>query len=149
MNNLRHTGIYVSDLGAMEAFYTEVFQMKAVCSARPEENPMLDELFGRENARIRTSKLITPYGVTQGTGDMIELVETVNFRSGSLDGDRQISLAGMNHIAFGVDDIRQTAGEILKHGGTMETEITRMENGSCCAFARDIEGNWLELIQRV
>ena len=148
MITLRHSGIYVEDILRMEHFYSETFSMKAVCSQNAESSPLLDELYGRENCQILTTKLITPYGQVSGSGDMIELVKVLSFACDALPEGRPICHTGMNHIAMGVDDIVATCDKIVEFGGKVSTQIYTMQNGNKCAFARDPEGNWLELIQR-
>ena len=146
---IRHTGIYVNDMKRMEAFYTSVFQMHAICSMEPDEGELFDELLGTRNARIMTSKLITPYGKTAGQGDMVELVKVLSEGDcGALPEERPISMIGMTHLAFQVEDITASVDRIMKNGGLRKTGIKEMRNGNKCCFCTDPEGNWIELIER-
>lgn len=147
---IRHTGIYVNDICKLEDFYTGVFQMVPICSMEPDQGKIFDELLGACSVEILTTKLVTPYGKKNGQGDMLELVK---IRSGRLElpvlpKDHPISMVGMGHIAFGVDDMYETVNEIRKREGTQKTEIVSMGNKNLCCFCRDPEGNWIELIQR-
>lgn len=144
MIELRHVGVYVSELERMEVFYKNVFLMTVIQSKVFTENALLDELLGNRQAII--SKLITPYGSVSGTGDMVELVEVCGKKSEeSIAGE--IFIPGTAHIAFGVDDILATADRIIVNGGCMKTSIVEIGSNKCC-FCVDPEGNWLELIQR-
>lgn len=146
---VRHTGIYVDDIRLMEEFYTAVFHMHPLCSMEPDEGELFDELLGIQNARILTTKLITPYGRTTGQGDMLELVKVLSERNQpGLPKDRPVSMTGMAHLAFGVDDIRATVEKLLNKNGILRTEIKTMKNGNKCCFCTDPEGNWIELIER-
>ncbi len=147
---IRHTGIYVNDIAGLEYFYKSVFDMIAICSKKPDRGELFDELLGTENSFIVTTKLITPYGKQAGQGDMIELVKvlTESVETLSLPENRPVSMTGMAHVAFGVDDIEDTVSRILSGGGQQKTDIVEMKNGSRCCFCTDPEGNWIELIQR-
>lgn len=144
MIELRHVGVYVSELEKMETFYKNVFQMTVIQSKVFTENPLLDELLGNRQAII--SKLITPYGRISGTGDMVELVEVCGEQpKKSITGE--VYIPGTAHIAFGVDDIPVIVNRIMENGGCMKTSIVGLGSNKCC-FCVDPEGNWLELIQR-
>lgn len=147
---IRHTGIYVNDICKMENFYTSVFQMIPICSMEPDRGKLLNELLGIDDVEILTTKLVTPYGKKNGQGDMLELVkvQTAMRDLPVLPAGHPISMIGMGHIAFGVDDIQETVGKIRKESGEQKTEIVSMRNRNLCCFCRDPEGNWIELIQR-
>ena len=147
---IRHTGIYVNDIVGLEKFYMSVFDMTAICSQEPDRGSLFDELLEKENSSVMTTKLITPYGKQAGQGDMIELVKvtTESAETLSLPENRPVSLTGMAHVAFGVDDIKETVSRILSGGGQQKTSIVQMKNGNRCCFCTDPEGNWIELIQR-
>lgn len=156
MTAIRHIGFYVNDIQKLEAFYTSVFQMIPVCSMEPDSSVLFDELLGIRNARILTTKLVTPYGKKNGQGDMLELVKILSkdtdFKTDCLKnlrgGGNPISAPGTGHTAFGIDNMQQTVCSIIREQGTQETEIVRMRGVSLCCFCRDPEGNWIELIQR-
>lgn len=144
MIELRHVGVYVSELEKMEVFYKNAFQMTVIQSKVFTENALLDELLKNKQAII--SKLVTPYGSVSGTGDMVELVEVCGEKMGEhIVGE--VFIPGTAHIAFGVDDISATVDRIIENGGCMKTSIVEIGSNKCC-FCVDPEGNWLELIQR-
>lgn len=144
MIELRHVGVYVSELERMETFYKNVFLMTVIQSRVFTENSLLDELLGNRQAII--SKLITPYGGISGTGDMVELVEVCGENAEEhIVGE--VFIPGTAHIAFGVDDISATVDRVIKNGGCRKTSIVEIGINKCC-FCVDPEGNWLELIQR-
>lgn len=59
-----------------------------------------------------------------------------------------ISMTGMAHIAFQIDDMQKTVEQIQEGGGFQKTDIYQMKSGNLCCFCRDPERNWIELIQR-
>lgn len=147
---MRHTGIYVKDIQRLEEFYKAVFKMISICSIESARGRVFDELLRIPDVEIVTSKLVTPYGKMNGQGDMLELVHvTVGAQDiPKLPSNYPISMIGMGHVAFGVDNIRETVGLIKEKNGTICTQIYQMANGNYCCFCRDPEGNWIELIQR-
>lgn len=146
MINIRHTGIYVENITETAEFYKNVFDMTAVCENQEDSNTLLDELFGVNGAKILTTKLITEYGKKNGTGDMIELVKIVHGPE-IKNAHFRLFDNGSSHIAIGVNDLESTEKKIISNGGSMQTKIVKHPNGNKFAFAKDNEGNWIELIE--
>lgn len=147
MINIRHSGIYVDDITKVTSFYKNVFEMTAVCENQEDSNVLLDELLDFKEAKILTTKLITEQGRNNGSGDMIELVKIVNGPD-IKNAHFRVFDNGASHIAIGVDDLELTAKKITENGGSMQTKIVKHSNGNKFAFAKDNEGNWLELIEK-
>ena len=147
MYNLKHIGIYVNDLENEAKFYKNVFNMVSVCESNVEKNSLLDDLFKKDKVMIYTTKLITEIGQKTKMGDMIELIKVTSFHPDSTVDNKSIWTRGMMHIAFGVSDIEDTVELLIANGGKMMTEIHILSNENKCAFAKDPEGNWLEIIQ--
>lgn len=72
MVQLRHAGIYVSDMNKMVRFYTDVFNMHKICENVIQKDSLIEELLGPGSVLI--TKLITDYGKITGSGDMLELI---------------------------------------------------------------------------
>lgn len=149
MIELRHAGIYVKDLERMEAFYAAVLKMKPIFQGTVQKDELIDDLLGVKDGSVKISKLITEFGQEKKTGDMLELVQVLvpEQTEGSLPGKRPVYSIGMNHIAFGVDDLEDCVRLAGENGGTLQTVVHSMANGRKCAFLTDPEGNWIELIQ--
>lgn len=147
---IRHAGIYVNDILKLENFYRTVFQMIPICSMESAKGELFDELLGIHDVEILTTKLITPYGGKNGQGDMLELVKVRQGKDDlpALPENYPISMTGMGHVAFGVDDIYEIIAKIKEGNGLQRTKVTAMQNKNLCCFCRDPEGNWIELIQR-
>ena len=147
MTNIRHTGIYVQDIAKEAEFYIKTFGMSVICEKNIESNELLNDLFKVDDVEIFTTKLITELGCKLGSGEMLELIE-VSFPCNHKQADNsQIYNMGIAHVAIGVDDIEEICSKIVLNDGTMKTNIHLMDNGKKCAFATDLEGNWIELIQ--
>lgn len=140
-------GIYVNNIEVISDFYKNVFNMISVCENQEDANELLDELLDYANCKIITTKLITEQGKINGSGDMIEFVKIL---CGPVSENvcKNIFDCGSVHIAMGVDNIFEVSKKIEQYGGLMKTKIVEHSNGNKFAFAVDIEGNWIELIQR-
>lgn len=146
MLQMAHTGIYVMDIDRMTAFYKSVFHMHVVCEKNFQKDELIRDILKEISAGVLITKLITDQGKKSGVGDMLELLQVVGDQNTRLSGD--IYQAGSVHIGFRVDDIDEVVKRILECGGMRYTDIHIMPNGNRCCFAKDVEGNWLELIER-
>lgn len=148
MIQLRHTGLYVNDLDVESNFYMTVFKMHAICEHSVQKDDLINELL-QTNGYVEITKLITDQGAEDGYDDMIELIQAFpdgeGYHNGG-HGNSWISECGVLHLAFGVDDLQYTVSAIQENGGAVITSIYEMPNGKACFFARDPEGNYLEII---
>lgn len=145
MLQIAHTGLYVKDIGKMTSFYINVFGMHVICENVIQKDLLVSELLKKCNASIKITKLISDQGKLSGIDDMIELIEVDNQELSSIDVP--IYKPGIMHICFRVDDLSNVVGNLLTYGGELYTSIVDMNNGRKCCFARDVEGNYLELIE--
>lgn len=147
MINIRHIGIYVENLKKEQDFFMKCFDMYPISDNNMEKNLLLDDLFKKQNTSIITCKLITEMGRQNRTGDMIELIQVFSFLPANHCNNEKIFATGVMHIGIGVDNIEKTCELVSINGGKIMTNIHKMENGNKCAFAKDPEGNWIEIIQ--
>lgn len=145
---IKHIGIYVRNLELMKKFYSLALNMKIIQSDYLDSGSFYDQLLGCSNTKVRIAKLITEKGVETQIGDMLELIEIIDDFS-CTNQPFKISSIGTVHIAFGVSNIFESIEAIQALGGEVVISPTRRENGNWLAFAKDIEGNWLEVIQNV
>lgn len=147
MIQLRHTGIYVKDLKKMTDFYKNVFDMIIVVKEQYQDDDLIKDLLLNENAQIKITKLITEQGKVSGFDDMIELIEVISPLGISVDSSSdKIFYKGCVHVGFAIPDIDITIKKIKSMGGYIITDIHSINNKKCC-FAKDIEGNYMELIE--
>lgn len=150
MTNLKHVGIYVRSLIRMTEFYRKTFSLHTICENNIQDDELIAEITGEENAFVKITKLITDRGKETGVGDMLELIEWSDEKeisSGSAAFDR-VCRPGCTHICIGVDSIKQTVIKLEANGGCIKTDIKKFPNGNSCCFCTDPEGNWIELISR-
>lgn len=149
MLQLRHVGIYVKDLERVEKFYISVFSMSVVCSRLIQKDKLIEDILVNSEGEVKLSKLITEQGKINGYGDMLEIVQVnKNISRHKMNTNNNLFDIGVSHIGFAVDNIYDTVNKILSYGGSLVTDIHIMDNGNKCCFAKDIEGNYLELIER-
>lgn len=146
IKSIKHIGIYTTNFDKMVDFYKNTLGLIELFNYE-DSGKHLDIILKCENARVRICKLITLYGQETGVGDMLELI---GICSDCEEGqEREIYTPGLSHIAFGVTDIFLTYKSIISGGGQGVCEPMLVdESGNYIAFCRDIEGNYLELIQK-
>lgn len=146
MIHVKHTGIYVRNLDKMRDFYQDVFDMKVIVDGDTDFAEFYNAILSENNKRVRIAKLITERGEDTHIGDMIELVQVLDLNS-SMSVDNSVMHIGVMHIALGVSDLDNTIERVKQYGGKVIVEPVMRENGNWLSFCRDIEGNWIELIQ--
>lgn len=148
MTNLRHVGIYVSDLNKMTSFYKSTFELHTICENVVQKDELIAELVGENDSAVKITKLITDRGKETGIGDMLELVEVLgqNEKQDSHGVFDKVCKSGCAHICLGVNDIMKVLGRLESNDGTVQSNIKSFPNGNVCCFCTDPEGNWLELI---
>ena len=138
-SNVRHTGIYVSDIGKMKSFYAECFGL-AEKSHGNEGGNYLETLLGVNNIAIENYKLCDKNGF------IIELIKTED------DYERhvfpKVCHIGCLHVAFTVSNIDKVCHFIQENGGEMISKPIFSPDGKVkVCFCRDPEGNYLELVE--
>jgi lactoylglutathione lyase len=120
---LLHTSITVKDMDESIAFYTEKLGMTLRSRREIKEN----------NAEIAFLEI-------EGTDHRIELTWWKDKKEYS-EGDQ------LDHIAFGVKDLRKTVDEMRAKGVEIAKEPYSL-GSTQIAFIKDPNGIWLELIER-
>ncbi|MCX4344908.1 MAG: VOC family protein [Kineothrix sp.] len=142
MNGIRHTGIYVKDLKAMVFFYKEVFGLKTAVHQR-ENGIYTDTIFHEENVDIEVYKL------EFANKTMLELIHYQGFTD-SPDREEKIYRCGKMHIAITVDSAWEMYGKLRERNCNILSEPCDSPDGKARVFfARDIEGNYLELVEEL
>lgn len=118
-----HTCLNVSDLDRSIKFYTEQIGLTFVSRREIKEN----------NAEIAFLK--------DKRGAAIELTHWRDKKT-LIEGDN------FDHIAFAVNDVKETVEKLRRNGVTIAMEPFSLQGStSKIAFIKDPDGNWLELIQ--
>lgn len=146
ISSMKHIGIYTQNFEQMVKFYKEILGLIELVNYT-DYGMHLDKILKTQNIEANICKLITPMGKKNGSGDMIELI---GMRNNPLNStERELFAPGLSHIAFEVDDIFSLYESIVRNGGqgVCEPMIVK-DSGNYMSFCRDIEGNYIELIQR-
>lgn len=142
---MKHIGIYVRDFQGMIDFYKEALGFYELTRYEDSGNH-IGKILKREGARVRICKLLTPFGREKGQGDMLELVCVPDNEEECING--ALFAPGMAHIGLGVVHIHEVYQAVQEHGGQPVCDPMQVEeNGNYMAFCRDMEGNYLELIE--
>jgi lactoylglutathione lyase len=125
---LSYCGIRVRDLDRSLKFYTELFGLKEV--ARGDHRKYNAGLY----VLLRDGK----------SGQKLELNW---YPEDSVYALPYIPGEGLDHIAFVVDDLKQTYAKLLGEG-VEPTTIDPSTTSGWVAYVKDPDGNWIEIYQR-
>ena len=136
----RHTGIVVGDIEKSLRFWRDVMGLSVAVDFR-EEGEFIDTLQHLEGVRLRMIKLTAP------DGSMVELLQDDAHPTSAPD-ENDLCDRGIRHIAFTVADV-EAAWQTLKDEGceVMSAPVTAPDGKARLFFARDPEGNLMELVQ--
>jgi glyoxylase I family protein len=140
--NTRHTGIVVHDMERMVCFWRDVMGLQVVVDFR-EKGHFIDTVQGLSGVRLRMIKLRAP------DGSMIELLyDEAHPTPPSAHND--LCDRGIRHLAFTVADVEAAWATLRREGCvTLSEPITAPDGRARLFFARDPEGNLLEIVQVV
>jgi catechol 2,3-dioxygenase-like lactoylglutathione lyase family enzyme len=124
----------------MLRFWRDVMGMRVVVDFR-EEGPYIDTVQGLSGVRLRMIKLRAP------DGSMIELLHDEAHPTPPPEHN-DLCDRGIRHLAFTVADVEAT-WETLRDAGcaTLSDPVTAPDGKARLFFARDPEGNLMEIVQ--
>jgi glyoxylase I family protein len=138
--NTRHAGIVVHDLERMLRFWRDVMGLQVVIDFW-EEGGFIDTVQGLSGVRLHMIKLRAPDGST------IELLKDEAHPTPPPECN-DLCDRGIRHLAFTVADVA-AAWETLRGAGcaTLSEPVTAPDGKARLFFARDPEGNLMEIVQ--
>lgn len=139
-----HTNLIARDHKKLISFYKEVFHCKSIGEVRDLKGEWLDKMTGIKDAHIVGEHLCMPgYGEDHPTLEIFSYDNVIEEKQGF------VNKCGFAHIAFEVDDVKETLQKLLEAGGSQIGELVTAdyEDGRKAVFvyAADIEGNIIEL----
>lgn len=144
---IRHFGLVVRDLEKSLAFYEQFLNLRVVSSSR-EDGDFLDTILAGRNIRLTTVKLAAPTGEA--------LLELLDFQSADPSvkpgAEQRVEYfsPGPTHVAFTVQNVDELHAAIIEAGCLCLSRPQYSPDGKARVFfARDPEGNLLELVQPV
>ena len=140
VQNIRHTGIVVTDLEASLRFYRDLLGFREM-KRLEESGAYIDNMLALDAAQLTTVKLAAPDG---------NLIELLHFRSHPRKsaGPREACSIGITHVAFTVGDIDQAYVSLRNQGVQFNAPPQSSPDGYAkVAFCRDPDGILIELVQ--
>ena len=136
----RHTGIVVHDMQKCLHFWRDVMGLKVAADFR-EEGEFIDTVQHLSGVKLHMIKLSAP------DGSMIELLKDESHPTPSPERNTLCD-RGIRHVAFTVADV-EASWHRLREGGcqTLSEPVTSPDGKARLFFARDPEGNLLEIVQ--
>jgi len=141
IENIRHTGIVVSDLKRSLIFYRDLLGFKII-KQMDEGGQYLDMVLGLEKTKVTTIKMSAP------NGEMIELL--FYFSPGGEKKVSEMCDVGISHIAFSVKDLDATYEKLIQTGiEFISTPQISPDGFARVAFCKAPEGTFVELVQEL
>ncbi len=140
MRGIRHTGIYVNDLPKMVAFYMDVFDLK-IAVHQKESGTYTDTIFQEHSVEIEVFKL------SFEDQTMIELIQYAH-QNTLPNWQEKIYECGKMHIAITIDSAEEMYYKLKnRHCKLLSKPCMSSDGKAKVFFARDLEGNYLELVE--
>jgi len=144
MIHYSHTNLIANDVPAMIAFYRDVLGCRSIGQTRDLSGNWVDRLTGIAGAHIFGEHLALP-----GYEEFGPTLEIFGYDHVIPHAAPGVNATGFTHLAFAVDDVKQSLETVLEHGGGQIGELveTRYADGRTLTvvYATDPEGNILEL----
>ena len=136
----RHTGIVVQDMGKNIKFWQDIMGLKVVADFW-EEGKFIDTVQRLKGVKLHMIKLVAP------DGTMVELLKDENHPTPPPARNKMCD-RGIRHIAFTVADVEKAWQAMTDNGHETLSSPTNSPDGRArLFFARDPEGNLLELVE--
>jgi glyoxylase I family protein len=136
----RHTGIVVDDMDKCLRFWRDVMGLEVVADFR-EEGEFIDTVQHLTDVKLHMIKLAAP------DGTLIELLKDDNHPAKPAERRRLCDL-GLAHVAFTVADVEACFRKLRREGcEVLSRPVTSPDREARLFFARDPEGNLLEIVQ--
>ena len=136
----RHTGIVVNDMDRSLVFWRDVMGLK-VAADFWEEGEFIDTVQHLQGVKLHMIKLTAP------DGSMIELLKDEAHPAPPPQHNRLCD-RGVRHIAFTVENVQQSWDTLREHScELLSRPIVAPDGKARLFFARDPEGNLLELVE--
>ena len=142
-----HTNLIARDWRRLADFYCTVFDCEPVPPERDLSGRWLDNATGIKDVHIRGIHLRLP-----GHGENGPTLEIFQYDGVKPWAEKQPNTVSYGHIAFAVDDVKETLVRVLSEGGGTVGDITEVhiEGAGTIRFvyARDPEGNIIEVQEK-
>ena len=142
VQRIDHVGIIVGDLAAAIGFFVELgLELQGEMSV---EGRSVDRIVGLEGVRNDVAFMRTPDGHGQ--------LELIQFHSPPMragDPHAPANTAGLRHITFAVDDIKDVLGRLQARGAELVGELVNYEDSYWLCYVRGPDGIIVELAEKI
>ena len=139
IQNIRHTGIVVTDLEKSLQFYTQKLGFK-VSKHKDESGAFIDKILGLKNIVVTTVKM------TLQDGQMIELLDFTTHKEKAIK--KHINNIGPTHLAFTVSRLDVIYLNFISDGIKFISKPEVSPDGYAkVAFCCAPEGTFIELVE--
>ncbi len=140
ITNTRHVGIVVRDIEKALSFWRDLMGLTVAIDFR-EEGEFIDTVQNLSGVLLRMIKLTAP------DGSMVELLQD-DAHPTPPPAANDLCDSGIRHIAFTVADIEASWRTLADAGCDLLSQpVTAPDGKARLFFARDFEGNLIELVQ--
>lgn len=139
--SLRHVGIVVKDLDSMVEFY-KLLGFTKIINDENLNGSLIDNLIGMSGVDLRIVKL-----KSKDDHSIIELLQYEDIRP-TLKKKNLYDL-GLSHLAIEVDNIDEIYEKLKSIGINFNSPPLLTKDNVRVCFCRDIEGNWVELVENL
>lgn len=141
IKTLNHAGFVVRNLEGAVAFYRDVVGLRMLGQFE-RRGSSISQVVGYEDARLRIAKM-----AAEGEEHFLELIEYAHPSSLERASEERAIIGGC-HVAFMVDDIRETFERVVSNGAMQMNRPAQIAEGRWACYLQDPEGNWIEFIQQ-
>ena len=139
-----HTNLVANDWKKLAQFYIDVFQCAPQLPERNYSGKWIDKALDLEQSKIQGIHLLLP----GYSSDNTPTLEIFQYSPAVTQKSTYPNTPGFAHIAFVVEEVSETAKEIIAHGGTALGALTEKEVPAgklTFQYMRDPEGNIVEI----
>lgn len=140
-----HTNIIAKDWRKLSQFYQKVLHCKPLPNgSRDLKGEWINRLTGIPSVHVQGEHLLLP-----GYSDDHPTLEIFSYSKEEDQNSKLINNLGFAHLAFEVDDVRETLKKIIEEGGGQVGDVVDAmypdHVKATFVYAKDIEGNIIEL----
>jgi catechol-2,3-dioxygenase len=137
VRNIRHVGLVVEDVDKVLSFYRDRLGFEVYWD-RVEQGAFVETILGMPSVRVRTIKM------RSGSGCILELLRY----EARIPSEKRISQAGYTHMALTVADLGSLYASLKeKKVEFLSAPQVSPDGKAKVVFCRDVEGNFLELVE--
>ncbi|EMD23782.1 VOC family protein [Amycolatopsis azurea] len=142
IQRMDHVGVIVSDLTAAIEFFVELgLELEGRMTM---ENELADRITAVDKAKSEVAMVCVP-----GGGGRLELIQYLTPEAHPGDSHAPANTRGLRHLAFEVDDVRDTLDRVRPHGATLVGEVVNFEDSYLLCYLRGPDGIIVELAEKL